>query len=192
MGGPHKKGREGYGLGLSIVQRIVTLLELKLDVQSEVGRGSQFSLILPMSGASARPAPSVEGQLLVHAPTQARILLVEDDAGVRNATRMLFKSEGYHVTAVTSLAEALEHVHRDPRVDLLVTDYHLGDRATGTQVIAGVREALEPQLLKAVLMTGDTSSAIQKLPPDPLVKIASKPVNSEELLRLLRAMLAGD
>jgi len=118
-------------------------------------------------------------------------LLVEDDAGVRNATRMLLKSEGYRVTAVASLAEAVELARRDPHVDLLVTDYHLGDGEPGTHVIAGVREALGRQI-QAVLMTGDTSSAIQKLPPDPFMRVASKPVNSEELLDLLRTLLAAD
>ena len=103
---------------------------------------------------------------------------------------MLLKGEGYRVTATASLAQALEGVRRDPRVDLLVTDYHLGDGKLGTQVIDGVREALGPQL-KVVLMTGDTSSAIGMLAADRLMRIASKPVNSEELLRLLRALLAS-
>ena len=184
--------RNGYGLGLSIVQRIVTLLDVKLDVQSEVGRGSRFALILPASGVAARhPASHSRAQPVVHgSDTPARILLVEDDDGVRNATCMLLKSEGYHVTATASLAQALEGVRRDPRVDLLVTDYHLGDGKLGTQVIDGVREALGPQL-KVVLMTGDTSSAIGMLAADRLMRIASKPVNSEELLRLLRALLAS-
>ena len=192
VGGPHSAARNGYGLGLSIVQRIVTLLDLKLDVQSEVGKGSRFALILPASDVGTRAAGPTQAQPLVHgAPSQARILLVEDDAAVRNATRMLLKSEGYQVTAVASLAEALAHVSREPRVNLLLTDYHLGDGETGTQVIAQVRETLGPHL-KAVLMTGDTSSAIQMLPPDPLVKIASKPLNAEELLSVLRAMLAAE
>ena len=192
VGGPHRAGRDGYGLGLSIVQRIVTLLDLRLDVQSEVGRGSRFALILPASGVEARSASTTAAQPLVHsALPQTRILLVEDDAGVRNATRMLLKSEGYEVMAVASLTETLEQVRRDPRVDLLLTDYHLGDGELGTQVIAQVREALGPQL-KAVLMTGDTSSAIQELPPDPLVRVASKPVNAEELLSLLGTFRAAE
>jgi len=192
VGGPHRAARNGYGLGLSIVQRLVTLLDLKLDVQSEVGRGSRFALILPASGVAARPAPQTAAQPLVHTRSaRTRILLVEDDAGVRNATRMLLKSEGYQVTAVASLAEALEQVRGDPRVDLLLTDYHLGDGEIGTQVITSLRKALGPQL-KAVLMTGDTSSAIQRLPADPLMRLASKPVNSEELLSLLQALLAAE
>ena len=190
VGGPHRAGREGYGLGLSIVQRIVTLLDLKLAVQSDVGKGSRFALVVPAGGAGLRPASTTEAAQLVHAaPTPARILLVEDDDGVRNATRMLLKSEGWQVIAVASLAEALEHVRQDPRVDLLLTDYHLSDGELGTDVIAQVREAVAPHL-RAVLMTGDTSSAIQKLSPDPLMTIASKPINADELLELLQGLLA--
>lgn len=45
------RAREGYGLGLSVVQRMVSLLDLRLEVRSEVGRGSAFSLLLPVGGS---------------------------------------------------------------------------------------------------------------------------------------------
>jgi two-component system, sensor histidine kinase len=190
VGGPHDGPREGYGLGLSIVQRLVALLDLKLDVQSELGRGSRFTLTLPASRAAATPArPNRTQEAAPGAPAQARILLVEDDPGVRNATHFLLKNEGYDVTAVASLGAANAEARRDPRLDLLVTDYHLGEGETGMQVIASLRKALD-RPLKAVLMTGDTSSAIQALRPDPLMRIASKPVNAEELLRLLSTLLS--
>ncbi|HEV2228212.1 MAG TPA: ATP-binding protein [Steroidobacteraceae bacterium] len=189
VGGAHNPARQGYGLGLSIVRRLVTLLDLKLEVQSEVGSGSLFALTLPTGLRAASAARRIEAEPPAHgAPAQIRILLVEDDTGVRNATRMLFRAEGYDVTAVASFAEALEQARRDPRVDLLVTDYHLGNGTTGSDVIASVREALG-RPIKAVLMTGDTSSAIQMLPADPRTKVASKPVNADELLQLLRALL---
>jgi hypothetical protein len=57
-------------------------------------------------------------------------------------------------------------------------------------VIAALREALGFPL-KAVLMTGDTSSAVQELPCDSYFRVASKPIKSEELLTLLRALLAA-
>ena len=57
------------------------------------------------------------------------------------ATRMLLKVEGYRVTAVGSLAEALQHVREGNGVDLLVTDYHLSGGELGTQVIAALRDA---------------------------------------------------
>lgn len=47
VGGPHNPARQGYGLGLSIVRRLITLLNLELDVESEVGQGSRFAVSLP-------------------------------------------------------------------------------------------------------------------------------------------------
>jgi CheY-like chemotaxis protein len=87
------------------------------------------------------------------------------------------------------LSEATRHVQSGHRVDLLISDYHLNDGETGTQVIATLREILGPSL-KAVLMTGDTPTAIKQLPADPYLRIASKPIKAEELLQLLRALQA--
>jgi len=101
---------------------------------------------------------------------------------------MLLKVEGYQVTAVDSLAEALKHIHNG--IDLLVTDYHLSEGETGLQLIAALRASLSVSL-KAVLMTGDTSSAIKEVPRDPYRRIASKPIDAEELLTLLRALLVA-
>jgi len=190
VGVPTNSARDGYGLGLSIVLRLVKLLKLKLDVSSTVGVGSTFSLTLPASAArtasisveSKRP-PAHESQI-----GRPRVLLVEDDPGVRRATKMLLMVEGYLVTALSSREEALQHVRENPGVDLLVTDYHLSDGETGTEVIAALREALGFPL-KAVLMTGDTSAAIKELTGDPYLRMASKPVRAEELLTLLRALL---
>ncbi len=183
--------RDGYGLGLSIVQRIVRLLNLQLEVRSEVGKGSAFSLLLPSSrGAVAVREATSRGAIACQPKVgKIRVLLVEDDPAVRDATRMLLKAEGYSVTAVESLGAALQNA-RQEHVDLLVTDYHLNDGETGIQVIAALREILG-LTLKAVLLTGDTSKAIRELPRDSCLRVASKPIEAEELLRLLRALLAA-
>jgi two-component system, sensor histidine kinase len=183
-----ERSREGYGLGLTIVRRIATLLNLDLEVRSAVGKGTVFAFTLPASHDAARQQPSQAQPRQPVAHARARILLVEDDPAVRVATRMLLKSDGYDVATAVSLREALEHADHDSRIDLLITDYHL-DAETGTQVIAALRQRLKRQL-KAVLMTGDTSSAIAALPPDPLTRVTSKPVNAEELLQLLQELLA--
>jgi CheY-like chemotaxis protein len=172
---------------------LVKLLTLRLDVRSEVGKGSVFSLILP-AGKGCLAAARTEFRETPFSRAQqtgnARLLLVEDNASVRRATSMLLELDGYHVTSVASLAEALQHVREDNRVDLLVSDYHLGDGETGTQVIAALREELGTSL-PSVLTTGDTSSAIKHLPVDPRLRITSKPIQAEELLALLRELLAS-
>ena len=69
----------------------------------------------------------------------------------------------------------------------MISDYHLNDGETGTQVIATLREILGVSL-KAVLTTGDTSSAMKEVPRDPHLRVASKPIDADELLSLMRAL----
>lgn len=193
VGVPTNSSRDGYGLGLSIVQRLVKLLTLKLDVRSEVGRGSAFSLVLPASTGHDVTADRTSSRSPFSGAQpigEARVLVVEDNVSVRQATCLLLELEGYHVTPVASLSEALQHIQKGHGVDLLITDYHLSDGETGTQVIATLREILGISL-KAVLTTGDTSSAIKQLPRDPYLRITSKPIQAEELLTMLRALLAA-
>jgi len=184
--------RDGYGLGLSIVQRLVKLLNLGFQVHSEVGKGSTFALVLPPSMQQIVPdrAAAQEQPKTRQAADKRHVLLVEDDAGVRDATRMLLRVEGYRVTAVGSLGDALSAARNEAAMDLILTDYHLGSGETGTQVIAALREILGHPV-KAVLMTGDTSSAMRELPVESGVKVASKPIKAEELLALIKSLLAN-
>jgi len=103
---------------------------------------------------------------------------------------MLLKVEGFQVIWAAALQEAVQAVRDGPGIDLLVTDYHLSNGETGTQVITALREVLGVPL-KAVLITGDTSSVIRNLPIDTHLKICSKPVKADELMMVLRALLAA-
>lgn len=188
VGVPANSSRDGYGLGLSIVQRLVKLLGLKLDVRSEVGRGSVFALEVPAGRTGAPPAAQSTSTPTARPASAPQVLLVEDDPAVRDATRMLLKVEGYRVFTASSLAEARSRAAENPQLDLLVTDYHLSNGETGTQVIAALREAVGSHL-KAVLITGDTSAAVKELRRDERLRLASKPIHAEELLRLLKSLL---
>jgi len=191
VGVPANSSRDGYGLGLSIVQRLVKLLKLGFDIQSEVGKGSSFSLVLPAAQQPTAAAASPKtGMVREPAAGKVRVLLVEDDPAVRDATRMLLKVEGFQVIWAAALQEAVQAVRDGPGIDLLVTDYHLSNGETGTQVITALREVLGVPL-KAVLITGDTSSVIRNLPIDTHLKICSKPVKADELMMVLRALLAA-
>jgi PAS domain S-box-containing protein len=184
--------REGYGLGLSIVQRLVKLLAVKLEVSSEVGRGSAFSLLLPAAEGQRVASPPATVTTPVVVPREsgaARILLVEDNASVRRAISRLLALEGFSVTQVASRSEALQYVHAGGGVDLLICDYHLSDGETGIQVVAALREILGDSM-PVLLTSGDTSSAIKQLPRDPYLRFTSKPIKAEELIGLLRALLA--
>ncbi|MDE2448103.1 MAG: PAS domain S-box protein [Gammaproteobacteria bacterium] len=182
--------REGYGLGLSIVHRLVRLLGLKLDVHSEVGHGSTFALEMPAGTAQAKSvtaAPAdVPGHEGSHAP--ARILLVDDDAGVRNATAMLLRVEGYIVACAASLAEAKQALRESPTIDVVIADYHLQKGETGIDVIAAARD-IASERLGAVLVSGDTSSTLRDVKATDRLRIASKPIDADELLSLITELL---
>jgi PAS domain S-box-containing protein len=182
--------RDGYGLGLSIVSRLVKLLDLKLDVRSEPGRGSSFRLAVP---ASTRTA-TVGGHMALAEcarhprPLARRVLLVEDDPGVRNATRLLLEAEGFAVVTAASYAEAMEHAHFSaPPIDLLITDYHLGAR-NGLEIISSLRRSISARL-PAILLSGDTSPAVQAATTDESLRITSKPIQAERLLALIGELL---
>jgi PAS domain S-box-containing protein len=184
--------RDGYGLGLSIVKRIARLLDLNIQVKSELGKGSAFAFELPAAEAPEERAPRAADGCApgTRAPGKAcRVLLVEDEPGVRNAMRMLLKIEGYDVAPVAGAEEAIAQMG-DREFDLLITDYHLEGGRTGTQVIEAAREHLGPGF-PAVLVTGDTSSAVREMQGDPHLRITSKPINSDELLALVRNLLGG-
>ncbi|HWZ61458.1 MAG TPA: ATP-binding protein [Steroidobacteraceae bacterium] len=183
--------RDGYGLGLSIVERLVRLLNVRLEAVSEVGKGSVFALLLPLAQATMQDAQADESQIQSAPPAAggARVLLVEDDASVRDATGMLLRVEGYRVSAVASLPDAVRSAaERAP--DLLVTDYHLGNGELGTEVIAVLRERVGRDL-RAVLLTGDTTGIVNELRADPNLRVMNKPVDAEELLRVLRTLLGS-
>jgi two-component system, sensor histidine kinase len=187
VGVPTNSSREGYGLGLSIVQRLVTLLSAKLEVRSEVGKGSVFSLTLPAGHAVKQQRKLAERGSTQGHKAAVHILLVEDDAAVRTATKLLLKSEGYAVSAAESLPDALERVREMTQVDLILTDYHLPEGESGLDVIAAIRGKLGKPL-KAVLITGDTSSAVAEIRRDPLLRVASKPIRAEDLLQILNEL----
>jgi two-component system, sensor histidine kinase len=181
--------RGPYGPELTAVQRLVELLGLRLDVTSAADRGPLYSLRVPRGRSSPRAPRTQPAAAPTRHAGEVRVLLVEDDPLVRDATSMLLRVEGYGVTAVASLAEAVRSATGAGAPDLLITDYRLGNGELGTQVIAALRQTLGADL-KAVLVSGDAAAAAKELPNDPNLRLASKPYRAQELLALLAALLA--
>jgi PAS domain S-box-containing protein len=195
VGADRDEPRDGYGLGLSIVSRLVKLLGLALSVESHSGAGTCFRLEVPAGSAclNDRGRASEESTRTRRRP-RSRILLVEDDAAVRDATRMLLRAEGYELSIAGSYREAMQMAAAHLPLDLLITDYHLAEAESGVQVL----EALRIQYgcdLKAILVTGDTSSLVKEIASREHLRVASKPIKAEQLLSLIDELcgrIAGD
>jgi PAS domain S-box-containing protein len=182
--------REGYGLGLGIVQRMATLLGARVDVDSEPGRGSRFSIVVPAGEAATNPSGGriTTGAARPVAAVRSTILLVEDDPSVRVSIERFFRVEGYRLVGAESLDQALSVLGESARPELLITDYHLPGGKTGLDVIDAVRTVLGPGF-PAIMLSGDTSSDVAVSPDDQRLRFASKPVDPDRLVCLVQELL---
>jgi CheY-like chemotaxis protein len=115
------------------------------------------------------------------------VLVVDDYPAIREATALLLEIKGYRVITAGSLAEAREVAMGHPQIDILLTDYHLGNTETGVQVIVEL-EKLLGRHLEWMLITGDPAAVPARFRSDPL-RIARKPVGAAELLARLKALM---
>jgi signal transduction histidine kinase len=183
-GGMPNTAREGNGLGLSIVHKLIQLLGHQIKVGSTVGEGSNFSIVLPVGSARSRVAPPTKGSSQEIRRDQAHVMVVEDDALVLSAICSLLEIVGYRVTGVASIGEAQKLAHNQNDISLLITDFHLANGELGTEVIRSIRSVLGRDV-KAVLLTGDTSSRVQIIARENDAFLMSKPINADEFFGLL-------
>ena len=182
-----KKEGEGTGLGLSMAYGFIRQSGGHIRVQSAPGAGTTFKIYLPRSFEPLADLPQWRaGPVLGGFET---ILVVEDDAAVRNTVVDMLRGLGYEVLHAHDGDSALRQLQAGARVDLLFTDVVMPGSIDSTE-LARQAKLLLPGL--AVLFTsGYTYNAIMqggRLAPS--VELLSKPYRREDLARRIRHLLA--
>jgi PAS domain S-box-containing protein len=173
----------GLGLGLSIVKLLAELLHLKLAVSSTLGKGSRFSVEVPLAEA----APAARQPRLEARPHKAKnagtVLLIDDDEAVLDSTSLFLGVSGYRVVVASNAASALALAEKE-NPELVITDYGLAQRDTGLDLLRNIRSRLRRNV-PAIVITGDTSlQRTQAIGAD--VEIVCKPLDPQLLLELVR------
>jgi CheY-like chemotaxis protein len=174
----------GGGLGLATVYATVRQAGGRIRLQSAPGRGTTVRIVLPIS---ARPdeAALLEGASPNLGRPPGRVLLVEDEAAVRELVERILRKAGFEVTAAPDALVALRVAAEAPPFDLLVSDVVMPGM-NGIELARELR-AIRPDL-RVLLISGYTEEAVGRVGPDGLV-LLSKPFAADELLARIRQIL---
>jgi signal transduction histidine kinase len=184
-----KDAGKGSGLGLSMVYGFVKQSNGHIKIYSEEGHGTTVKLYLPQA-AGAPDVLAVESGIAGVEHGDESILIVEDDALVREYVVTQIKRFGYHTLAASNAVEGLAIINGPERIDLLFTDVIIPGGMNGRQFAT---EALRRRpALKVLYTSGYTENAIVhhgRL--DAGVLLLPKPYVSADLARMIRTALAS-
>ncbi len=182
-----KEKGKGTGFGLPIVYGIIKRFGGHLAVQSQVGEGSTFRILLP----EARQAPP-----LAKAPSSGErmgagtetLLLVEDEEALRRVTTEMLRSEGYHVIHASEAREALLALNNASiSIDLMLSDVVMPGMQGTDLAMEALR--LRPEM-KVILMSGYSEhKVLDQVLLQKEIAFLAKPIPEEQLLRKLREVL---
>ncbi len=175
---------EGTGLGLAQVYGFARQSGGTVSLQSEVGKGTRVSLLLPRREHDAAAALE-DQQVSVRAGRPARVLVVDDDAEVREAMVAMLDELGYQVDEAPSAGEALARLadRRQPTIDILLSDVVMPGRLDGVGLAEEVQR-LYPTI-PVVLATGYTT----RLAAASAFRVLAKPFSHQALAETLAEIL---
>ena len=182
--------RKGLGLGLAIVKRLADLMHAPLSMRSQAGRGTVFTLELPVGKAPRALAQAVPGKAPLGITLEGRlVVIVEDEPAVRRGLEVLIKGWGASIASFDSVAASAAWAQMSDlaivKPDLLIVDYRLEDGLTGVDAIKALR-ARFGAAVPAILVTGSTMTGHEMDAQTHNFHLLIKPVVPNKL----RAMIA--
>jgi PAS domain S-box-containing protein len=190
----------GSGLGLAMVHSIVSRHGGTLLVDSRLGEGTVFTIYLPAlpaeTAGAAEPSPGEESAEVAAGDHRGgRILIMDDDAEIRELLCELLNQEGYHPVAVAEGSQAVREYQasltRGARYDCLIMDLTVPGGMGGREAMARIRE-LDPGAL-AIVSSGYSNDPVMADYHDyGFSGRVRKPYQLEELLKVLQLVLARE
>ena len=187
--------KKGLGLGLAIVKRLAALMAAPVRLASTPGRGSVFTLELPLGKAPRVEARMLPGKGPVGITLDGRlIVIVEDEPAVREGLQVLLAGWGAGIVSLESMAAVrVWAAASDPEVvrpSLIIADYRLEHGETGVFAIRAIRERFG-QEVPAIVVTGSSMTGHDKEALEQNFHLLIKPVLPNKLRAMIAFKLAG-
>ncbi|CAG8872609.1 Sensor histidine kinase RcsC [Pseudomonas fluorescens] len=153
----------GLGLGLAIVEKIAGILGHRIHVRSWPGRGSMFSVEVPLSATAPKPQLALQmSEPMLERLRGARIWVLDNDATICAGMRTLLEGWGCRVVTALSEEDLARQVDNDhAEVDLLIADYHLDNDCNGVDAVARIN-ARRASPIPAMMITANYSNELKQ------------------------------
>ncbi|MEO6362531.1 MAG: response regulator, partial [Caldimonas sp.] len=187
--------KKGLGLGLAIVKRLAALMAAPIRLASELGRGSVFTLELPLGKAPRATARALPGKGPVGITLEGRlIVIVEDEPAVREGLEVLLVGWGAAIAAFESVAATRAWADTagpaQATPSLVIADYRLEHGATGVGAIQALRKRFGADL-PAIVVTGSSMTGHDKEALEQNFHLLIKPVLPNKLRAMISFKLSG-
>ncbi|MEA1673365.1 NahK/ErcS family hybrid sensor histidine kinase/response regulator [Nitrospirillum sp. BR 11163] len=184
----------GMGLGLAIVRRVAKVLDVTVETRSMVGRGSIFSVAVPLGTMTASAVTRrVAGDGGARPLDGTLVLVLDDEPSALMGMQALLSTWGCEAAVASTGEEALEVLGRLPRPpDALIADFHLGDGRTGPDEVSRLRQAIATSAgmaPPAIIVTADHTPEVEAQVKQHQYWMLKKPLNPAQLRALLSSML---
>jgi len=173
----------GLGLGLAIVDKMSKVLEHPVKVSSTLGKGSLFSVTVPLADNAYSPEPAaVLNQALTNTELAGRtVWLVDNDFNICLAMRQLLETWDCSIITAASLADLQTLVDiRNDHADILIVDYHLDDGINGLSVAEQINH-LRKEPLPVLMITANYNKSLKKEIKEHGLLLLNKPVKAIKL-----------
>ena len=153
----------GLGLGLAIVEKIAGILGHRITVKSWPGKGSMFSVEVPLSATAPKSLPMLSmSEPMLERLQGARVWVLDNDAAICAGMRTLLEGWGCRVVTALSeqdLARQVDNYHAE--ADLLIADYHLDNDQNGVDAVARIN-ARRGSAIPAMMITANYSNELKQ------------------------------
>jgi PAS domain S-box-containing protein len=187
LGNSVRDRRKGLGLGLSIVKHIAKLLDLTVCAESVLGKGSAFSVNVPLSNNNKINDPETESLSVDYLESaEPMVLIVDDDTVILDAMSEMLSSHNIRVETAENAGQAIEHIKSGLNPDLVISDFRMPGM-TGVELIEQARLLLDREI-PVVIMTGDSSFNTIKDSNIQTCTVLRKPIDMAQLVTLIESI----